>query len=92
MPKLLKLAVLMTILLLTDLTTAQLTTTISLLEAVRVHTLESKTDFMNCALVASGQVTSKLHFELRATYSGELRYEELLDEECVDERCQRKQC
>lgn len=46
-----------------------------------MHTLESKANFMNCGLVASEQVTSKLHFKVRDTYSGELRCEELLDED-----------
>jgi hypothetical protein len=93
MPILLKLAVLKAALLLAVLTTAQVTsTTISQLEAVRVHTLESKTEFMNCALVASAQVTSKLQIELSGTYSGELRYEELRDEDWVDERGQWWQC
>ena len=65
MPILLKLAVLITGFLLTALTTAQFTTTTTTLEAVRVHNLESKTDFMNCGLVASEQVTSKLHYKVK---------------------------
>ena len=32
-----------------------------------MHTLESKTDFMNCVLITSEQLTSKLHFKVRGT-------------------------
>ncbi len=87
---LLKLAVLITGFLLAALTTAQSTMTSSL-DAIRVHTLESKTDFMNCGLVTSEQVTSKLHLKVNML-SGELRIQELRDEDCRDDRGQRKQC